>query len=79
MKLLVLTVIAGMLSMAPVVAADNSCGEKYWPGTGPEHVVDQISVSGIQSFLDTSPAVDGIKFDVTIKGKEAWLRQAGTC
>lgn len=61
------------ISTSAAVAAENSCGEKYWPGTGPEHAVDQVSVSGIQSFLDTSPAVDGIKFDVTIKGKEVWL------
>ncbi|UXT64140.1 hypothetical protein FY133_00545 [Agrobacterium tumefaciens] len=61
------------ISTSAAVAAENSCGEKYWQGTGPEHAVDQISVSGIQSFLDTSSAVDGIKFDVTIKGKEVWL------
>lgn len=61
------------ISTSAAVAAENSCGEKYWPGTGPEHAVDQVSVSGIQDFLDTSPAVDGIKFAVTVKGKEVWL------
>ncbi|MFF2320221.1 hypothetical protein ACFVTJ_04125 [Agrobacterium sp. NPDC058088] len=73
MKTLVQTVLAGFLSVAPAMAADNSCGEKYWQGTGPEHTIDQIPVSGLQRFLDTSPAIDGIKFHVSMKGKEVWL------
>lgn len=73
MKILVLSFFAGLIGMAPAAAADNSCGDHYWAGTGPEHEIDQIPVSGIQRFLDASPAVDGIKFDVSIKGKEVWL------
>lgn len=73
MKTLVLSAIAGLFCVASAIAADNSCGEKYWPGTGPEHAVDQVSASGIQKFLDTSPAVEGIKFGVSIKGKEVWI------
>lgn len=50
-----------------------SCGVNYWPGTLPEHQVDSISASGLQSFLDSAPVVDGIKFQVTRKGSELWL------
>lgn len=60
-------------SLAAVAAEGASCGVNYWPGTLPEHQVDSISASALQSFLDSAPVVDGIKFQVTLKGGELWL------
>ncbi|TCR95966.1 hypothetical protein [Rhizobium sp. BK418] len=61
------------LSVAAFAADGESCGQNYWPGTLPEHAVDSVSASHLQSFLDTAPIIDGIKFQVTRKGSELWL------
>lgn len=61
------------MSLAAVAADGDSCGGNYWPGTLPEHKVDSISVGSLQSFLDTSPVFDGIKFRASRKGTELWL------
>ncbi|MGZ2381764.1 hypothetical protein [Rhizobium brockwellii] len=61
------------MSLAALAADGDSCGGNYWPGTLPEHQVDSIDVSSLQSFLDKAPVFDGIKFEVTRKGGELWL------
>jgi len=51
----------------------NSCGDKYFAGTLPEHEVGSVELSELANFLDTFPTADGIKFDVDIRPNELWI------
>lgn len=69
-----LLVAASMSSASPSFSSDGeSCGGQYWPGTLPEHSVDAIAPRELQEWLDHAPIIQGVKYSVTVKGKELWL------
>lgn len=67
--LLTTALIAGLAH----AAEGGSCGANYWPGTLPEHEVDTVSAAELKAYLDSTPIIDGIEFDVSYRGGEIWL------
>jgi len=68
-----LLAVTTFLALVAGAAHANQCGRNYWPGTLPEHELESVAVSELETFLDTFPTAEGIKFSLEEKPDELWI------